>query len=166
MKTLLLLRHGQARDESANGDRGRVLTKRGQREARASGRQIHDMVGRPDHILASDAQRARQTAQIVAEVVGKGASVQEEASLYLADTETLVQIVHALPDAADCALLVGHNPGLSELGYQFAEPGTGPAGLPTGGLVCFAFEVASWSQVRVGTGQVGLVYALPKRSEV
>src|SRR5579875_651208 len=69
MKMLVLMRHGKAEAHSSGSDKGRVLTERGRRQASAIARGIASAGQRPDRIVSSDAVRARQTAEIVAEAL-------------------------------------------------------------------------------------------------
>ncbi|MBV9852365.1 MAG: histidine phosphatase family protein [Armatimonadetes bacterium] len=153
MKTLLILRHGKAEGHSPQGDKGRALTGRGGRDAAAIGQQILDGFGRPDLIVASDAARARQTAQIVATVVGCPVGIETRGAIYEADVDALLGVIRELPNSAGCVLLVGHNPGLEQLaGVLDAEAGAPPS-LPTAGLIPLQFETDTWEDVRPGTGR-------------
>ena len=67
MKTLLILRHAKTQPDAPGGDRLRNLTERGHRDAATIGGVINSLVGTPELIVTSDANRARQTAEIVAE---------------------------------------------------------------------------------------------------
>ena len=66
MKTLLIMRHGKAEDDSPDGDKGRRLTPKGERDAAFIGGRMAARFGGPDWVVASDAVRARQTAEIAA----------------------------------------------------------------------------------------------------
>jgi phosphohistidine phosphatase len=140
MKTLLILRHGQAMSHSPSGDKGRTLTRKGAQEAAEVGRQIQEQFGCPDLILASDATRAHRTAQIVAEVLAYPHDIDLRGAIYEANVGDLWEIIQSLPDTAYCALLVGHNPSLEQLAGI-------PVSLPTAGLIPFQFDIAHWQDV-------------------
>ena len=153
MKTLLILRHAKAEAHDPMNDRNRALAKRGQNDAEAVGERIGALVGRPDVVVASDARRARQTAELAASVFGFTDAITFEPDIYEADPDTLLGVVRSLPDAAGCALLVGHNPGCELLAELLAGQDARSAPLPTAGLVHLEIDVAHWQDVRPGSAR-------------
>jgi phosphohistidine phosphatase len=97
--------------------------------------------------------RAQETLQGVLPGLGEP-EVRTELALYAADAETLLQRVRALPDEAEEAMLVGHNPGLANLLLLLAAPGgqraRAEAKVPTGALATLEADVASWSELEPG----------------
>jgi phosphohistidine phosphatase len=154
MKTLLILRHAKAQQDAPKGDRARNLTQRGRRDAATMGAYVADALGRPDAIVASDAARARETAEAVAAATGFESSLTIAPAIYAADLDTLVAVVRDLPDAADSVVLVGHNPGFEELTAALAGVDEDEIRLPTAGLARLAFDVDAWSAVRPGGGRL------------
>ena len=154
MKTLLILRHAKAQPDDPNGDWAREQTGRGRRNAAAIGAELLALVGRPDAIVTSDAARARQTAELVAEATGFDTPLTLEPDVYGADLATLIRIVRGLPDEAGCVVLVGHNPGLEELTAALTNSDAAAVHLPTAGLAHLEFAVARWDEVRPGRGRL------------
>lgn len=148
MKTLLLLRHAKAQPDAPHGDRARGLTRRGERNAAAIAQRIKARAGVPDAIVTSDARRARQTAALAAEGIGFTAPLTVEPAIYDAALDDLMEIVHALPDAADAVLLVGHNPGFTQLAFHLAEPGSPVSEMPTASVAHLTWDAARWSDLR------------------
>jgi phosphohistidine phosphatase len=113
MRTLILLRHGKAvREHEAPTDRERVLTDRGRREATEAGARIAAARLQPTLALVSSAARTRETAACALAAL-PGVEVQFIDGLYMALAES---VWAAFEEAtADVVLIVGHNPGLSEL---------------------------------------------------
>ena len=115
------------------------------------GQWLSDQGLKPERLLASPAQRARQTALAVAEKLGiKDTDVGFNKDLYLADRTTLLKILHAVPDTIDSVLLVAHNPGLDNLVEWLAsEP---PPFSESGKLMTTAatavFDVPAWAKLR------------------
>src|SRR6476660_4090167 len=109
MKTLLLLRHAKTEKDSPRGDEARALTERGERDAGTIGRRILELTGCPDVVVASNARRAQQTAEIVTAEAEFTGAVTTEPSIYAASPEEILRVVRHLPDKAACALLIGHN---------------------------------------------------------
>ena len=151
MPTLFVLRHAKAQPDAPAGDHARELTGRGHRDAAAIGTYLHDLIGRPAAIVTSDARRARQTAELVAEATDFTSPVTLEPRLYGADLDTLILVLRGLPDEADSVVLVGHNPGLEALVAALAET-EDAVELPTAGLAQIEFAATRWSDVQPGAG--------------
>ena len=73
-------------------------------------------------MVCSIACRTRQTWELVAPALGGSPSVTFEPRAYAASALTLLYLVRELPGACRSALLIGHNPALSELATSLAQP--------------------------------------------
>ena len=162
MKTLLILRHGKAEAYSPQGDKERALTAWGERDAASVGAEILETFGCPDLIVASDAKRARQTAQIVAVVVGYPVEIETRGEIYEASVSDLLGVVHQLPASAGCVLLVGHNPGLEQLAGGLDAEAIAPLPLTTTGLAPLRFDATRWDAIQPRNGR--RVPMTPKQS--
>ena len=112
------------------GDLERGLTDRGRRDAALMGRVLADAGFAPDLVLVSSARRACETWEEVAPAFPK-AKVELSRGLYLASRDHLAHAVDAAGAAADCLMIVGHNPGLHELAVACA----GAAALDDSGIL-------------------------------
>ena len=162
MKTLYLLRHAKSSwDDTSLLDRERPLEDRGERDAAKMSKRWSQQHLKPDLIMSSPAARALATAQVVAqglEYKTNGIMVNDQ--LYAATEDTLIAVIEALDDKLDRVMLVGHNPGFTELAHHFDR---GITHMPTCALAEFRFEAQSWA----GIGQAGPArtnFDLPKRS--
>ncbi len=112
---LYVLRHAHAGDSSTweQVDELRPLTEKGRRQAERVGRLLAAAGFVPDVILTSPLVRARQTAEILADLVGTTARVEPRLGEPV-DLETLELI---LDDAGGPRrpVIVGHDPDFSEL---------------------------------------------------
>jgi len=154
MKTLLILRHAKTQSDAPAGDHARELTERGHRNAAAMGAYIQNLIGTPDAIITSDATRARQTAEIVAGILGFTAPLTMEPRIYTADPDTLLAVVRGIPDEVQTAIIVGHNPGFEELATALAGKPEQGVRLPTSGLALLEFDVEGWDAVRASVGRL------------
>ena len=159
MKTLLLLRHAKTEKAAPKGDEARALTKRGERDAGTIGRKIGELMGHPDIIVASNARRAQQTAEIVAKEIGFAERVTTEPAIYAAYPDELLRVIRHLPDGAGSALLIGHNPGFEDLADELSGVDAPYPHLPTAGVAYFVFDVERWRDVRAGAGELKGIYS-------
>jgi phosphohistidine phosphatase len=103
----------------------------------------------PDHLLTSPADRARETAHEFAKAFGFPLPrIRHDDRAYLAERPQLVAILRGAPDAARRVLLVGHNPGLSELAEWLTGEDVG--NLPTASVYVAAGALERWSDLSHG----------------
>lgn len=150
MKTLLLARHAKSDwGDPAIADHDRPLNARGQRDAPVMAQRLLDEGIRLTHIVASTALRARSTADEYA--AAYRLEVADEPLLYAASAHSILTVATNLPDEADVAMLVGHNPGMrdavAELTGDFVE-------FPTCAIAECAVDVGSWAELIEGRGRM------------
>jgi phosphohistidine phosphatase len=110
---LYLVRHGTA-SHVAPCDAERELTAEGRREAEIVGRALMKLGVVHDAILASPLVRARQTAEIIAERLGRPGTVMVVEELCNGhSTAALLRAVHPRGEEKGM-VLVGHMPSLAE----------------------------------------------------
>lgn len=139
---LTVLRHGHAVERCPTGDFDRPLDERGHAEIERAARELRALSSLPSLILASPARRTRESAAVLqrvwaeAEDAAAGTRIARstdvelrfEARLYLASVDTLQDIITLNAPLQTHLLLVGHNPGLSDLLQHLDVPralGTG-----------------------------------------
>ncbi len=124
-RELILLRHAKSSWENdAANDFARPLNRRGERDAPRIGNWLRDQGFYPDLILASPAERAKQTILAVSEAMeGKPEQIVWERGIYEANISTLLEVIRGISDDARRVLLVGHNPGLESLALYLIGPG-------------------------------------------
>lgn len=151
MKYLTLVRHGNAawKDPQAS-DFDRPLTRRGQGEAAALARSLKREALVPDLFLSSTAIRARQTAEtLIRELELPSNCVKYEERLYLAEAEDLLRLAQSPGPRIAHVMIVGHNPGLSELARLLAPRADLPE-LDTATACAMAFKITEWPQLTAG----------------
>jgi phosphohistidine phosphatase len=159
LKTLYLLRHAKA-GESPLGDAARPLVKKGRKAAEAMGAFLGTLEPAPELVLCSTAVRTRETLELVLTGLSLPRSVLFEEELYLAEPAALLARLHEVPAATAAVLVIGHNPGLHELGARLAtEPGRLAEGFPTAALA--AFMLKDWAELRWHRAKLKL-YRTPK----
>jgi len=158
-RRLILLRHAKS-DWPDLPDRDRPLAKRGRRDAPRIGRWLHEHGYQPDVVVVSAATRTRQTWDLVAPELGGSPAVHFEPRAYAASALTLLYLAQELPARYRTAMLIAHNPGLSELAASLAAPasttddGPRPAlSLPTAAVAIFEFP-GDWPALSPGVARL------------
>ncbi len=163
MRRLLLLRHAKSSwDQGDLDDVARPLSPRGRKAAPLIGRHISGRGLVPELVLCSTAERARQTLELVAaeweRPAGDSAKVDMRASLYLSSAGDLLAAIKRLDDDIDCAMIIGHNPGIATLAGRLAAKGD-PRGMktmaskfPTAALAVIDLNVKAWKATAPGAG--------------
>jgi phosphohistidine phosphatase len=148
MRRLTLMRHGEARWKDAETeDFARPLSRRGISAAEAMAERLRELGLIPDRVLTSPAHRTEQTADIVArELALPARHVLRDEGLYLASARDLMRIVHGTGPRIAHLMIVGHNPGVSELA-QLLAPEAEPRGLEDAALCSIAFETDQWPSI-------------------
>ncbi|HEY0098306.1 MAG TPA: histidine phosphatase family protein [Pyrinomonadaceae bacterium] len=152
MKTIHLLRHAKSSwKDPGQSDFERPLNGRGREAAPLVGQFMLQKKVRPNLILSSPAERARQTAALVIKAANLDAELRFDERIYEADAARLLEVVSQIDEAAGVALLVGHNPGMEDLlttltGERHA--------MPTAALARIILDVEKWGKVREGAGRL------------
>ena len=151
MKRLTLMRHANAQWQDPQiSDFDRPLNRRGNSEAEAMGRRLLELQLVPSILVASTARRAEQSAAIVARELGVSArNIRAEESLYLAPPQDILRIVQSTGPRIPHLMIVGHNPGISEVVHLLA-PNRGIGNLTTAAACSFTFDTNSWAGVAAG----------------
>jgi phosphohistidine phosphatase len=160
---LLLLRHAKAvAAEQPLADSARLLAERGERDARRIGARLQQYQPPPSRILTSPAARALRTAQLVAIAFDQPLeAIVLEPRLYLAEPPALRTVIAEQDAALESLLVVGHNPGLSELVHELL-PAFDVDDLPTGAVVVLEYPVnMAWTQLEATAGRLAY-YDFPK----
>jgi phosphohistidine phosphatase len=161
MKRLLVVRHAKAvKAEGRGRDFDRALAPRGEDDAAEMGRRLERLKAHPGAILTSPAERALATARLIArELDFSWDEIRAVKSAYLADASTLLDLVRGIDERVESALLVGHNPGVSELAQTLAR--NFGQELPTGAVAALDLPADTWAGVRRGSGSLRF-YDYPK----
>ena len=161
MKQLYLLRHGKSSwDQPRLDDFERPLNKRGHRDAPVMGKVMAGLKLMPDLIITSPAVRAAFNARIVAAEIGFPESkLQYDNRVYEASVNMLLKILCAVDQHVNTLLLVGHNPGLTDLVDYLSDKKI--ENLQTTGLYGMELGVDNWPDVSEGSGKY-ILYDFPK----
>ena len=159
MRRLVIFRHAKAVPHGAAPDFDRALAERGLNDAAAAGRYLAAEQILPDLALVSPSLRTRQTWERAAPALGD-VPVRFEEAIYDASATTLLHIARKAPASVRTLVLVGHNPGMSQLArdlvghgdrYAFARMKTK---FPTSAIAVLDFAADEWSDLGFGGGRL------------
>ncbi len=119
MKTLYLLRHGEKEEEYEKDDYDINLTKKGKLDIVSLAKKLLKKEVNPNLILSSPANRARQTAEILAKELNYKKNIMYNEIIYQAFLNELNETITYTFDTINSLLIVGHNPSLAALSYTF-----------------------------------------------
>jgi phosphohistidine phosphatase len=148
-RTLVILRHAKTANPEQTLDIERPLTDRGRADAGAAGAWLSGQAYDVDLVLCSPARRARETWHGVALGLTRGPRVNYDDRIYNASASELLQVVRDAEPEASTVLLIGHNPGLSELSSLLDADNADPHGLRTAGLAVHTAD-ADWTAWELG----------------
>ncbi|GIX15243.1 MAG: phosphoglycerate mutase [Paracoccaceae bacterium] len=160
MKRLVLMRHAKSSwADPGQADGERPLNERGRLVAPLMGAWIAERIGRPDHVIVSDARRAVETWERAARLFDSPPAAVTDQRLYMADPAALMEVLRAAPAGAGSVLMIGHQPGLSGFARRLSGGAVPPhcaeafAKFPTGAAAVIEFDLDSWAAIDWGSGR-------------
>lgn len=146
-KILWIGRHAKSSwDSPESHDMKRPLLEKGIERTRRVLACLRDHEVRPDLILASPAVRAHETANLLA--VGLDYPLKDirlESDLYFGTQDLFWSIVFGIPNHLNTVMIVGHNPGMTEIANYFLKEKLDY--LPTSALVSISFDTNKWEEI-------------------
>lgn len=160
MKRLYIVRHGAAQSSyEAGSDFARRLTPQGAGRVCNTARWFQKQPDRvvPQRMIASLAPRAAETAAIMADTFGlPGSEFTKVRELYSGTPNDYLKVLAtSLPDSVSCAMIVGHNPAVSELLATVTGAMIGDYRMRKGDLACVAFALpddSPWEELYAAEG--------------
>jgi len=144
MKTITLLRHAKSSwDDSTIVDFDRPLNDRGRTNSPEMAHRLRAAGIRPSLILSSPAKRAWSTAKIFAREISYPLEfLQRDRNLYHAGLKQLFDVIATQDEGFNSILVVGHNPGLTDLANELV-PGL-TTNMPTAAFVAVLVDTDTW----------------------
>lgn len=148
---LFVCRHAEAQvPRYTMPDHDRPLSESGRREAELAGQWLRISQYKVDIILCSSANRTLSTARIIAnEINHNQEGIFSFNELYNAPAKGLLPIIESLENNFKSVLIVGHNPGISNLIGLLTGRDSGP--VPTGSVHHLWFEAPAWQEITIAT---------------
>lgn len=157
MAELVLMRHAAALPAAMGAtDFERPLSASGRAAAAQAGRRLAAAGLKVQRVLFSPAQRTRDTAAIVArELSLDPGALQSVPELYAASPLTIRASIERYHGNAITLMVVGHNPGLSELGHEL-DSAQSRNHLSTAAFWRLPFDAARWQLLTRPVGAAGM----------
>lgn len=153
MKTLYIMRHGKAEEAYDKADYKRKLVSKGIKRSQKTAQRLLKNNEIPQLILCSNACRALDTAKVVAEELSIAQEhIQAAKELYLAPVSVLMDSFYAMDNILEHVLVVGHNPGLSELVTHLS--GELIDWMPTSSLFALSFDTDKWEEINTAKSTI------------
>jgi len=175
MKTLYLLRHAKSdwnSDFATDHERG--LSPRGIRATERMAKFLSGYGFYADLCISSTAVRCVDTWKYLNQnSTGFAREYREEPRLYEADRDSLLEMIQSVTNEVTSLVLVGHNPGLEELGEYLVIGDSVEDELhnplfykfPTSALLGLSLSVENWRDVSPGHASI-IVYWIPGRKGI
>ena len=142
MFELMLMRHAKSDWNSHKADIDRPLNARGRKDAGRMGGYLNERGLVPDRMLVSPAQRTQETAELLlSDLSVPEENIVVDKELYLADRDTLLEMIELYAIENQRLLILAHNPGMDELVSYLANtpPSLSDSGklMTTCAVACF-----------------------------
>ncbi|MDB9822299.1 histidine phosphatase family protein [Deltaproteobacteria bacterium] len=162
MKTLYLARHAKSSWKYPNlDDFERPLNKRGRKNALFMGEILNKLKVAPDLVISSPANRAAMTARIIAYAINYPLEkIQYRETIYSSGENVLIHFIGQINDAAKEVMLIGHNPGFTDLANYMSDQRI--SNIPTCGVFCVGFNISSWEEIGEHRGKLKF-FEFPKK---
>jgi phosphohistidine phosphatase len=107
---------------------------------------LNDRKVKIDLMISSPAERAFQTAVLVAKGIGYPEDkIQIDRKIYDGYYDRILDLIYTTSDDVNSLMIFGHNPTITHLANLFLHPGIEL--LPTTGTVCISFDTKKWESI-------------------
>lgn len=146
MRQLILIRHAKSSWSNPDlSDFDRPLNKRGKRDLAFMSVLLSQKNMTPELIISSPALRTKLTAIEFANKIGYNKNeIIWNKNLYLASYMKILKIIKQIENKINCAIIVGHNPGLTDLQNYLCNEEID--NIPTSGIVSMS-TIKEWKDV-------------------
>lgn len=152
MKTLILLRHGDASFE-ADSDFERPLNDIGIAKVKASALELKKINITPDKIICSPSERTAESLSIFCDYLSiADDKIKFIKGLYNRGSDFYLNEIETMDNSVDTLLLVGHNPSISDVVNNF--PIQDFVSMQPGDVFVARFDTISWENIMNSFAQV------------
>ena len=152
MKNLIVVRHCKSswKDPSLS-DFDRPLNKRGNIDGELMSNYLKEKEKKIDKLILSTSIRTRLTSKYFIEKIHFN-SISYLDELYHASYSEIIKIISKIENNFNNIMVIGHNPGLTELINHFTDMRI--YNIPTTGIIKVEFKEAKWSKITENKGKI------------
>ena len=152
MKSLIIVRHCKSswKDPSLS-DFDRPLNKRGNIDGELMSNYLREKEKKIDKLILSTSIRTRLTSKYFIEKIHFN-SISYLDELYHASYSEIIKIISKIENNFNNIMVIGHNPGLTELINHFTDMRI--YNIPTSGIIKVEFEEDKWSKITENKGKI------------
>jgi len=152
MKNLIIVRHCKSswKDPSLS-DFDRPLNKRGNIDGELMSNYLREKEKKIDKLILSTSIRTRLTSKYFIEKIHFN-SISYLDELYHASYSEIIKIISKIENNFNNIMVIGHNPGLTELINHFTDMRI--YNIPTTGIIKVEFKEAKWSKITENKGKI------------
>lgn len=153
MKAIHLIRHAKSSWQTpTTDDFSRTLNERGWKDAPFMARKLKELGLQPDYFVCSPAKRTTETSKIIANELNIDFDkIIFDERIYESSLKQLLQVINELPNNFNNAILVGHNPTLTQLSNYLTDNFID--NIPTSGIVKIELDIDNWQHIIQGIGR-------------
>lgn len=147
MKKLYLVRHAKSSwDMPGVSDIDRPLLPKGIRKTELIIGFLKKEGTKPDLIISSPAERAYETAKLVATGLDYPVSaIKIDRKIYDGYYDRMLDLIYGTDNKHQSLFIFGHNPTITHLSNLFLNPGI--ESMPTSCVVCLSFDTDKWELI-------------------
>lgn len=152
MKNLIIVRHCKSswKDPSLS-DFDRPLNKRGNIDGELMSNYLREKEKKIDKLILSTSIRTRLTSKYFIEKIHFN-SISYLDELYHASYSEIIKIISKIENNFNNIMVIGHNPGLTELINHFTDMRI--YNIPTTGIIKVEFKEDKWSKISENKGKI------------
>ena len=152
MKSLIIVRHCKSSwADLSLSDFDRPLNKRGNIDGELMSNYLREKEKKIDKLILSTSKRTRLTSKYFTEKIHFD-SISYLDELYHASYSDIINIISKVENNFNSIMVIGHNPGLTELINQYTIMNI--YNLPTTGVVKVEFKGDKWERITENKGKI------------
>jgi len=153
MKRIVLIRHAKSSwSDPDQEDIARPLNQRGRLSASLMAAQIAELDAVPQAAWISPAVRTAETWTRMQKILGPVEGTVHK-GLYMADPDTMLNVLRETDAKVDTVAIVGHQPGVSAFARKLSDGRISPncarafTHFPTAGVAVLTVDIGKWSKI-------------------
>ena len=155
------MRHAKSGWDNPYGDDfDRPLNSCGREHAQIVAKHIHSLGFKPELTLCSSAVRCKETLELVIPYFSEKMATRYLDNLYLAPEKTILKMIKSIELPIDQMLVIGHNPGLSDLSQSLTYSSSKKSNyfetdkFPTSAASIFEMNIKNWLDFKLSESKI------------